>query len=94
MRREGGGWRATLAGSEARFTAAGDSVRFGFPGNRGGFVDEVVQGKERYAQLFDPSAEYWKGRASHERLAISTLTVRLRREAAFDERRPPVEPSV
>lgn len=37
VRREGGGWRATLAGAESRFSAAGDSVRFGFPGGRGGF---------------------------------------------------------
>src|SRR5687767_11929701 len=37
VRREGGGWRATLAGAESRFSVVGDSVRFGFPGGRGGF---------------------------------------------------------
>jgi cellulose synthase operon protein C len=30
--------------------------------NKGGFVDQVVEEKERYAQLFDPKADYWKGR--------------------------------
>ena len=29
----------------------------------GGFVDQVVEEKERYAQRFDPAAEYWAGRA-------------------------------
>ncbi|HEX2080542.1 MAG TPA: serine hydrolase [Longimicrobium sp.] len=37
VRREGDGWRATLAGAESRFGVTGDSVRFGFPGGRGGF---------------------------------------------------------
>lgn len=31
--------------------------------NKGGFVDQVVEEKERYAKQFDPGAEYWKGRA-------------------------------
>ncbi len=30
--------------------------------NRGGFVDLVVEEKERYAQHFDPAAAYWSGR--------------------------------
>jgi TolA-binding protein len=32
--------------------------------NKGGFVDQVVEEKERYAQLFDPGADYWKGRSA------------------------------
>ena len=32
--------------------------------NKGGFVDQVVEEKERYAKLFDPGAEYWTGRAA------------------------------
>jgi CubicO group peptidase (beta-lactamase class C family) len=37
LARQGGGWRATLAGAEAAFGAAGDSVRFAFSEGRGGF---------------------------------------------------------
>lgn len=31
--------------------------------NQGGFVDQVVEEKERYAQRFDAKSDYWKGRA-------------------------------
>lgn len=32
--------------------------------NKGGFVDQVVAAKERYAELFAPTAPYWAGRAA------------------------------
>jgi cellulose synthase operon protein C len=31
---------------------------------KGGFVDQVVEQKERYAELFEPKGPYWKGRAA------------------------------
>jgi TolA-binding protein len=31
---------------------------------QGGFVDQVVEEKERYAQRFDPAADWWNGRAA------------------------------
>jgi CubicO group peptidase (beta-lactamase class C family) len=37
LARQGGGWRASLAGAEATFAAAGDSLRFAFPDSGGGF---------------------------------------------------------
>lgn len=37
LARQGGGWRAALAGAEATFAAAGDSVRFAFPDSGGSF---------------------------------------------------------
>ena len=39
--RQGGGWRVALAGAEASFAAAGDSVRFAFPDGGGGFRGAV-----------------------------------------------------
>jgi TolA-binding protein len=32
--------------------------------NKGGFVDQVVEEKERYAQRFAPGADYWTGRVA------------------------------
>ncbi len=29
--------------------------------NQGGFVDQVVEEKERYAERFDPASDYWRG---------------------------------
>lgn len=41
--REGSGWRATMAGGESRFSGAGDSVRFAFPGNLGQFRGALTE---------------------------------------------------
>jgi len=40
--------------------------------DKGGFVDPVVEAKERYAELFDPKAPYWRGRA-HDPQVLAEL---------------------
>ena len=42
--RDGTGWRATLAGAEAKFAAAGDTIRFAFPGRGGAFRGKLAGG--------------------------------------------------
>ncbi|HJT98174.1 MAG TPA: serine hydrolase [Rhodanobacteraceae bacterium] len=42
--RDGAGWRATLAGAEAKFAAAGDAIRFAFPGRGGAFRGKLAGG--------------------------------------------------
>ena len=62
--------------------------------NQGGFVDQVVEEKERYAQRFAPGADYWAGRAvtpevqtelrSHQEDLARHYQARAQKTKAFD----------
>jgi CubicO group peptidase (beta-lactamase class C family) len=58
LTRDGASWRATLANAETTFPRDGDTVRFAFPGNLGGFRGALEKGGRRITGFWlQPSGE-------------------------------------